>query len=294
MNLVTHNNRFHADDVFACAILLALYPNAKITRTRDKNLIDSADIVFDVGDIYDESKNRFDHHQSEGAGIRENGIPYASCGLIWKHFGQQLVDSPEAFEIIDKDLIQPIDAHDNGLDIFKVLENMPGPVLIQNFLYSLMPTWTEEQDFDKGFFEAVEISKKILERSIKNTTDQIKAKEVIKKRYLETEDKRVITFGKGEYFSDGDIGSVLMEFNEPLIFIKYSEENNHWKAKTVRKTKNSFEGRIYFPESWAGLRDQDLQKITGVSDAVFCHRGRFLVIAETLEGIDALVKIALE
>ena len=86
--LVTHNNSFHADDVFATAtLLLVLKKNideVEIIRTRDRSLFESGDYVYDTGGIYDEEKNRFDHHQEGMAGERENGIPYSSFGLVWK------------------------------------------------------------------------------------------------------------------------------------------------------------------------------------------------------------------
>src|SRR5690606_7569866 len=89
--IVTHNGSFHADDIFACATLtLHLEQQGKgykIIRTRDESRIDSADFVVDVGGIYDEKTNRFDHHQPGGAGSRDNGVPYAAFGLVWKHYG---------------------------------------------------------------------------------------------------------------------------------------------------------------------------------------------------------------
>ena len=48
MKIVTHNAKFHTDDVFAVATLLVLYPDAKIIRTRDEALVKTADIVVDV------------------------------------------------------------------------------------------------------------------------------------------------------------------------------------------------------------------------------------------------------
>src|SRR3989344_7176045 len=94
--LITHNVSFHADDIFAAAAL-SIYLESKgeeveIVRTRDEEIIKTGDYVFDVGGIYDESANRFDHHQAEGAGKRENGLPaqagieYSSLGLGWKKF----------------------------------------------------------------------------------------------------------------------------------------------------------------------------------------------------------------
>ena len=120
--IITHSGTFHADDIFACAVLsLHMKNKVKIIRTRDKSIIEKGDYVVDVGGIYDEQINRFDHHQIGGAGKRPNGIPYASFGLVWKKFGPLLCASKEVAEKIDQKLASPIDAEDNGLDISKPL-----------------------------------------------------------------------------------------------------------------------------------------------------------------------------
>ena len=130
IRLVTHNGSFHTDDIFACATL-SLYlekkgENFEIIRTRDEQIIKDADYVFDVGGIYDPSINRFDHHQKGGAGGRTipSGneeqvatIEYAAFGLVWKQIGKELTSSQEVANIIDKRLVSPIDAHDNGFDL---------------------------------------------------------------------------------------------------------------------------------------------------------------------------------
>jgi len=78
VTIATHNGNFHADDVFSVAALKCIYPSIKLIRTRDLELIGQADIVLDVGGVYDPDAGRFDHHQRGGAGERENGIPYSS------------------------------------------------------------------------------------------------------------------------------------------------------------------------------------------------------------------------
>jgi uncharacterized UPF0160 family protein len=40
------------------------------------------------------------------------------------------------------------------------------------------------------------------------------------------------------------------------------------------------------PESWAGLMDEELKKASGISGAIFCHKGRFISVWETKD--DAL------
>jgi len=100
--VAVHDGNFHPDDVFSVAILsLYLGYVPKVIRTRDKNIINKADYILDVGQEYDPVKNKFDHH-SEGWNFkRSNGILYATCGLIWKEFGLKIAGSKEVFDIID-------------------------------------------------------------------------------------------------------------------------------------------------------------------------------------------------
>jgi uncharacterized UPF0160 family protein len=101
VTITTHDNLFHLDDLFACAIL-ELVLDAKgesysIVRTRDKALIAKSDYVVDVGDIYDPSVQRFDHHQKsftdtwDNTNERYKGIRLSSAGLIFKHYGKEVV-----------------------------------------------------------------------------------------------------------------------------------------------------------------------------------------------------------
>ena len=73
---------------------------------------------------------------------------------------------------------------------------------------------------------------------------------------------------------------------------KYSDQKN-WRVLAVRKRAESFENKKNLPRSWAGLRDKELQKITGVKDAVFCHRNLFMAVAKSKEGAIALARKAL-
>lgn len=74
-----------------------------------KNFITTDDdIVYDIG------LGEFDHHQ-ENKEIRENGIPYAAFGLLWKRFAEtQFGFDPEIVKMVDEDFVQYIDQTDNG------------------------------------------------------------------------------------------------------------------------------------------------------------------------------------
>ncbi len=285
IKVVTHDSRFHADDIFAVATLSLVFKGKiKVTRTRDEKIINEGDIVLDVGNIYDEDKKCFDHHQKEGAGVRENGIPYASFGLIWKHYGRQLC-TDKVWQYIEKKIVQPIDAGDNGMSTFTVNEK-PGvfPYIVPDMLYSFMPSWKEKFSYDDGFFKAVEIVKQILEREIKRAEDSFQSEEIILKDYEKAEDKRIIILDKNYHFSDEDISRVLYDKPEVLYFIKYREEHDQWSVKAMRISPDDFPSRKSFPKEWAGLVDEELQKVSGVDDALFCHRGIFLCVVKSLGG----------
>ena len=123
--LITHDGSFHADDIFAAAaISMMLEKEGKsfeIIRTRDPEVINTGNkdekYVFDVGGVYDEEKNLFDHHQKGGAGKGPHNIEYAAFGLVWKKFGEIIAGGEKEAEVINKRLCVPIDAWDNGFDL---------------------------------------------------------------------------------------------------------------------------------------------------------------------------------
>ena len=75
----THGAKFHADDLFSTALLRLINPDIQVERGFD------VPENFD-GIVYDIGRGRFDHHQQDKE-IRENGVPYAAFGLLWREFG---------------------------------------------------------------------------------------------------------------------------------------------------------------------------------------------------------------
>lgn len=288
--LVTHDGSFHADDVFATAVLSILNKGkVKIIRTRDEKIIAKGDYVYDVGGIYDPETNRFDHHQIGGAGKRENGIEYSSFGLVWKKFGEEVCGSRKAAEIIDNKLVVPIDADDNGIDLvekkYKVF-----PYLVQDVLSVFKPSPLENMDVDKQFLKALEWAKEILNREIKKTNDQIQITEIIKNFYQNSKDKRLVVIDAPRVLRY-DIWDALQDFPEP-IFIVYNS-SDEWRIVAMRSDYNSFGNRKKLPSTWSGLRDVEFQKVSRVPDATFCHRGLFLAGAKSKEGAIKLAELAL-
>ncbi len=292
--LITHNGSFHADDIFACATLqISLEKKGEsfeIIRTRDPEIIKNGDYIFDVGGIYDPETNRFDHHQVGGVGKHNNGIEYASIGLVWKKYGEEICGSKEIASLINEKIVAPVDAVDNGIDIF-TLKYKTRPYTIQNFLYSFYPRWKDqnEENLLAGFLECVNLAKGILSREITFAKDLIEARVAVLGCYKKMEDKRIVLLDENYPATE-----VLQDFPEPLFVVYPRASDDFWGVKTVRQDFQSFKNRKDLPSSWAGLRDEELQAITGVSDAVFCHRALFLCVAKSKEGAIKLARIALE
>jgi len=291
--VAVHDSNFHPDDVFAVALLSVLYDSKiKVNRTRDEKIIASADFVLDVGCVYDPEKNRFDHHQAGGAGLRANKIAYSSFGLLWKKYGAQVCESEEAANILEKRLVEVVDADDCGFKLSQPTLADRSPFLITDFVYSLRPTWKERgADINKFFFRAVDFAKNILKREIEVTRDQLEIAKIIKEYYLKSLDKRLVIIDSPKV-SRYEIWNALQDFPEPL-FAVYGSEGD-WAVVAMRKEKDSFNSRKLFPANWSGLRDDELVNVTGVIDAVFCLNTPFLVGAKSKEGAIKLAKLALE
>lgn len=294
IKITTHDNLFHLDDLFACAIIEMILDiegkSYEIVRTRDKELIAQSDYVVDVGDVYDPSTKRFDHHQKGGVGARDTGIPYASAGLVWKEYGSTLCPSNEIAGIIDTKVMQVLDADDNGVEFYKDIIDGLDTLTIQSFLYTFRPTWKEDPtNFNTAFLNLLPIVKQYIARKIVVESDKLEALERVEAAYNAAEDKRVVVMDK-PYPGD----DFLMSKTEVLYKVSPNSNGTAWGLKTIRNSKDSYENRKDLPKEWAGLRDEEMQKVTGVPDAIFCHNALFLATASSKEGALALAKLALE
>lgn len=293
--IVTHSGNFHTDEVFSCAVLsLVNEGDVEVVRSRDPLIWTTGDFVVDVGNIYDSSARRFDHHQQGGAGVRENGIPYSSLGLVWKEYGVSLCGSAEVAEYVDKKLVQPIDAADNGIDSFTLTATGTYPYLLHHVVTSFRPTWKEERDhamsFDQGFLKAMEIARVVLLREIAIAKDSFEGEQAVIQAYHQAEDKRIIVID-GQYPWEG----TLIQFPEPLFVVKPDHESaGAWKVKTVRKNVDSFESRKNLPLAWGGKSGDEFAKLTSVLDASFCHTKLFITGAGSKDGALKLAQLALE
>jgi uncharacterized UPF0160 family protein len=284
--IAVHDGSFHPDDVFAvaCIQLLEGVEQVTVVRTRDQAIIDQADWVVDVGGEYDPGRRRFDHHQN-GAPVRENGIPYAAFGLVWRHYGTTLAGSEAVSHMVEERLCQPIDGPDNGINLFTLTEYQVEPVRLFHVLDSFKPVWGSADDVDTAFLHAVKFARDFLERFIARAKGEQKMLALLDTVYAAAADKSVLIF-------DQKISShALIKYPDVIAAIYPTESDTQvsWSAAVLPKTYGTFESRALFPAAWAGLRDSELARASGLSDLLFCHKGRFLCKAKTKEAAVAAV-----
>jgi len=302
ITIVTHNGNFHADDVFAVATielwLEKKYPKnffnktkIEIIRTRKPEIIAQGDFVVDVGGEYNLTKKIFDHHQVGGAGEHLNGIPYSSFGLVWKEYGQEICGF-EIAGVINKKIVQPIDAEDNGVDLCKLIYSEIKSYSIHDLIdvYNFLSKRDKKETLDDNFSQAVLGAKNILEREIDIAEKEIEEQKYVEQIYQKSEDKKIIILDKEIGDSSWEI--ILSKHQEPLYVIKPDGGSQNWKVKAVRDNLFSFEPRKKLPLEWAGKTEEALVQATGVPEALFCHNQRFVVVAKTKEGAIELAELA--
>jgi uncharacterized UPF0160 family protein len=271
------------------ATLRILYGSqiTEVIRTRDESIIQTGDIVFDVGNIYDPSTNRFDHHQKEGAGTRANNIPYASFGLVWQKWGAEICGSQLAADFVDKKLVQTIDASDNGFALYSYTTPDTKEYVMDTICGAFGSTWKEEDNYDEAFFEVVGIAEKILKREIKGAQDKCEAIPFVEEAYKQAQDKRIIVLD--EYYPWNE---TLSRYSEILFVVSPTKEKDQWRVSAIQQER--FVNKKDLPSAWAGLREVELEKISGVTGALFCHRKLFLAVGKTKESAVELAKKAVE
>lgn len=283
--IATHNGNFHADDVFSVAALKSIFPSFKLVRTRDLELIAKSDIVIDVGGEYDPDADRFDHHQRGGAGERENGIPYSSFGLIWQKYGVEICGgSQDIANAVDAGLVSTIDAIDCGH-----VEGIYEGISLSQTISMFNPTWQEDSNFDACFDEAVDFAARLLKRFIASANGGISAKAIVAKAIDDAEDPRVIVLEKYTPWK-----RTVHALSEEALYMVYPSQTGQWRIQTVPVELGSFEDRKPLPKQWAGLSDNELQEVTGIDDAMFCHNGLFIAGAESFESTMEMASIALK
>ena len=269
---VTHAGKFHADDVFSGALLRLLRPGIGITRAL-KVPEHFEGLAFDLG------WGEFDHHQ-QGAPVRENGVPYAAFGLLWRAFGEELLrrgccaeDARREAARFDEQFVQPLDLDDNtgcGAPLASVIG-------------SFNPAWDSDDSVDEQYYKAVEFAGVILRRRLEEIWAVCRASVLVREALANMKD------GVVELGCYCPWKAVLA--HSDAQFVVYPSQRGGFGAQVVPSGEDG-EAPIDFPAAWAGKSAGELIALTGLKTIRFCHNGRFLVTCDEKEDAVAACRLA--
>ncbi len=273
MIIATHDGPFHADDVFGYVLLKSIFPTADFLRTRDTDKLAKADIVFDVGGVQDSTTKRFDHHLLSAA-KRQNGVIYSAFGLLWNEYGLQYCDNDEDIHRrIDKELVESIDADDNGQIIDTRTNFQALRPTIDELVRSFNPV--DDESFDEQFIKVSNIAEQILDRFKKTIVSRLTIEKSVVKSFELSSNKSFISID--HYIPVHD----LRDMPDQLLYIICQEKPDRWLLCAVQNN-NLFDSlRKPLPQSWGGLSGEDFVRETGVEDVQSCHRNRFIAVTYT-------------
>lgn len=270
-----HDGTFHADEITACALLMLfdLIDEDKIVRTRDLNVLSKCEYVCDVGGVYDPEHKLFDHHQVEYQG------PLSSAGMVLQYLKNHEIIKPNEYDFFNHSLIMGVDAHDNGRDPLT-----PGYCSFSHVISNFTPIHHDcsPEDENQAFHHALKFAYQHLHR--------------LWERFKYTQSCREIVANCMQKYQE----CLIFDQNLPWleIFFELDGEKhparfvimpsgNHWKLRGIPPSyQDRMKVRLPQPKKWAGLLDDELKKVTGIPGAIFCHKGRFISVWETLD--DAL------
>lgn len=79
-----------------------------------------------------------------------------------------------------------------------------------------------------------------------------------------------------------------------VLFPESTEPDSKWRIRAVSKENGGFENRKDLPDSWKGVRDAELDQVTGIPGCVFVHAAGFIGGNKTFEGALEMAKKACE
>ena len=299
ITIQTHDKRFHIDDVGAVTILSSYYSKlgyeVQLIRSRDIKLLQKADVVIDVGGVYDPSNLLFDHHQDDcnETFCDSSIIPMSSIGMIWKHYGKSFLSLflqtseknhiDELHKEVYFKIIQELDAHDNGIQATEGgKKNFIAHLHLAHIISSLNTSNTNDDEMQlNAFRNAIELFGKIFEikltEVIRKYFDYQESQAVVKK-LLETEHEYLIL--------DRKIDTIFKCLNkfDPNYCIKFIICQNSDEQEITVRTRASKENQYQPLVPLLMTNDEEI---------IFIHKNLFLAKTKTIEAAIKLVNDSL-
>jgi uncharacterized UPF0160 family protein len=115
----------------------------------------------------------------------------------------------------------------------------------------------------------------------------LRSQRYLMKLYQAADDRRVLLAERV-----ADVNGILADCPE-LLYVISPWPSGNWGILAVSTVAGSFASRRPFPESWRAQSPEMLAKLSGISDAKFCHATGFYAVTDSKEGALKFVQNAL-
>ena len=278
IQVVTHSGIFHADEVFACALLCIAYgrENVGIIRSRDNNVLSTAvsdfnTWVIDVGGEYSSEYLNFDHHMRDFNLTNSFGNKLSSFGMVV----QALLRRTLFIEVKDSllEFSNKVDMLDNGV---KKAEDLT--------FISVFNSYSDNEviNFYAALQTAIDYLRSLMNQWKEDHLTNLRLNDALGNM---TEDGIIY---HSSYIPVDERANAIPEAK--LVIYKNKQGTYNIQSVNVGETKD-FSVRCPAPSKWLGLRDNELIRASGGLPLVFCHVGGFLTVTST-DDIDEALRVA--
>jgi len=287
-------------------------------RTRVPEILNDLDAVVDVGAVYEPgpcshtapswikesnsypraARHRYDHHQKEFHDFFGHGFKtrLSSAGLIYKHFGQEVIaselgrkaDDPVVSTVllqVYKTFMEAIDGIDNGVSQYEGVPKYLSSTDLSSRVGHLNPTWQQEATpalADAQFVKAMQLAGEEWLEAVRYTANvwlpgREPVQAALAARHEVHPSGKIVQLAtycpwKSHIY---DLEQEMGLTGETLpLYVLYEDEKKNWRVQAISVGPNSFECRKALP--WRGLRDEQLSEASGVPGGIFVHVTGFI------------------
>ncbi|KAI9664445.1 MAG: hypothetical protein M1821_005891 [Bathelium mastoideum] len=248
----------------------------------------------------------------------------SSAGLIYLHFGKDIIAQATGLPKDNMDIdilynklydcfIEAFDANDNGVSPYDSTQltncgiekrfddsgySLASVVNRYNHHYDNDLGKTPEQlqlEEDQRFLKASAFVGEQFSEELKDKWQAwLPARKVVeqafKERYKHEEQGRVMVLPEGMPWADHlyqlEKASGDVEQNQVLyvLFPENKDVDSKWRIRAVSVEGAGFTNRKDLPDAWKGLRDKELDQVSGTLGCVFVHAAGFIGGNKTFEG----------
>lgn len=240
----------------------------------------------------------------------------SSAGLIYVHYGEKVITEmlkklkkieltknqlTSVFTKIYQSFIQEMDGIDNGVPQFDGEPRYRINTHLSNRVKNFNPGWTEDktpEEVDELFHQAKEyVGKEFQDKVEYFGSSWLPARQIVEKAV----ENRFNVHSSGEIIELERFcpwQEHLREIEKEIggIEIKYAlfmGGPNDFRVQCVPVKEGSFVCRKFLNKKWFGIRDQELEEVSGIKGIKFCHATGFIGGHNTRDGTLKMAELSL-